>query len=275
MKATKSIALFFLLFNLTLNVYAQSGVTANDTLRSVHLRIVDIKTQEPIGLAHVINLTQHKGGISDLLGYINLSIAFGDSLTVSAIGYNTKEIVNWGQFKPDTIFNSVQLTPRLYEIEEVKISRFSTYERFLREVVNLKLPKTSEQELEDRLHKYLFGIIKGVDIKSLPNGLSGASFGKDWYTKQKEKLAELIEKERERRIIDQKYNPGLIQELTGLNGDELYKFMGQIDIENDFIKKASDYEIREKVLKEFENYKRKKDLNNDKSKDNGTLPSDF
>lgn len=275
MKATKSIALFFLLFNLTLNVYAQSGITINDTLRIVHLRIVDIKTQEPIGLAHVINLTQHKGGISDLLGYINLSIAFGDSLAISAIGYNTKEVINWGQFKPDTIFYSIQLTPRLYEIEEVKISRFSTYERFLREVVNLKLTKTNQQELEDRLHKYLFGIIKGLDIKSLPNGSSGASFGKDWYARQNEKLAELIEKERERRIIDQKYNPGLIQELTGLNGEDLYQFMGQIDIENDFIKKSSDYEIREKILNEFETYKHKKGLNNDKSKDNGTPPSNF
>lgn len=245
---------------------AQTSLKLNDTLRNVNFRIVDSQTQEPVGLAHVINLTRNSGVISDLLGYLNLPIGIGDSIVITAIGYNSKEILSWGQFKSDTIFYPIPLVPKVYEIKEVKISRFSTYDKFLKEFANLKLPKSKQDEQLIRLQRYFDNIIRGMDLQNLPGPTSGAAFGRDWYSKQNEKLAELIDKERERRKIDQKYNPGLIQKLTGLIGDELYEFMGQISIENDFILKSSDYEIREKILKELENFKRKKEQKNEKSK---------
>lgn len=245
---------------------AQTLFKLDDTLRNVNFRIVDSQTQEPVGLAHVINLTQSKGVISDLLGYLDLPVGIGDSIIITAIGYNSKEILSWGQFKSDTMFYAIALVPKVYEIKEVKISRFSTYDKFLREFANLKLPTNKEEQRLIRLQRYFLGIVRGMDLQNLPGVTSGASFGKDWYARQNEKLAELIEKERERRIIDQKYNPGLVQKLTGLKGDELYEFMGQISPESDFILKSSDYEIREKILKEFEAFKRKKELKNDKSK---------
>ncbi len=245
---------------------AQTILTFKDTSLNINFRVVDSQTQDPIGLAHIINLTRNVGVISDLLGYLNLPVGFGDSIVITAIGYNSKEIFSWGQFKSDTMFYSITLAPKIYEIKEVKISRFSTYEKFLKEFASLKLPKNKEEEQLLRLQGYFMRIVRGMDLQNLPGVTSGASFGKDWYARQNEKLAELIEKERERRIIDQKYNPGLVQKLTGLKGDELYEFMGQISPENDFILNSSDYEIREKILKEFENFKRKKALKNDKSK---------
>lgn len=245
---------------------AQTILTFKDTALSINFRVVDSQTQEPVGLAHIINLTRNVGVISDLLGYLNIPIGIGDSIVVTAIGYNSKEILSWGQFKSDTMFYSIHLVPKIYEIKEVKISRFSTYEKFLREFANLKLPKSKEDEQLVRLQRYFLGVVRGMDLKSLPGATSGATFGRDWYSKQNEKLAELIVKEKERRVIEQKFNPGLIQTLTGLKGDELYEFMGQLSLENDFVLKSSDYEIREKILKEFENFKRKKELKNDKSK---------
>lgn len=247
--------------------FAQSEFKIDDTLRTVNFRIVDANSNDPVGLAHIINITHHYGVISDMLGYASVPIAVGDSVRITAIGYNTKALLSWGQYKSDTLFYQISLIPKVYEIKEVKISRFSTYERFLREVVNLKLPKNKEQELLERVEGYFFRVVKGMDLKNLPNPTAGIGFGEDWYHKQNKKLAELLEREKERRIIDRKYNPGLVQEITGLSGDELYKFIGLLSLDNAYVIKSSDYEIREKILKEFENYKRHKELKTEKNKE--------
>lgn len=265
MKTLRGILLVLMIL-LAGKLSAQTILTFKDTSLNINFRVVDSQTQDPIGLAHIINLTRNVGVISDLLGYLNLPVGFGDSIVITAIGYNSKEILSWGQFKSDTMFYTITLAPKIYEIKEVKISRFSTYEKFLKEFASLKLPKNKEEEQLLRLQGYFMRIVRGMDLQNLPGVTSGASFGRDWYSKQNEKLAELIDKERERRIIDQKYNPGLIQKLTDLKGDELYKFMGQIGIENEFILKSSDYEIRERILKEYENFKTKKKLEVEKSK---------
>lgn len=256
MKPNRIITLTVIALSLLGKTYAQTEFRINDTIQNINFRIIDAQTQDPVGLAHVINITKRVGVISDLLGYLNIPVYFGDSIRISAIGYNNKELLNWGQYKSDTIFYSIKLIPTIYEIKEVKISRFSTYERFLREVINLKIPKNKEELQLDRLHGYFFRIINGMDLKNLPNTTSGISFGKDWYVKQNEKLAEMLEKERDRRIIDRKYNPGIVQNLTGLTGDELYKFIATLGFDDVFIIKSSDYEIREEITKRFKNYKK-------------------
>jgi len=203
--------------------------------------------------------------ISDLLGYLNIPIAIGDSLRVTAIGYKNKEFFSWGQYKSDTLFYGIELTPMVYEIKEVKVTRFSTYERFLREVVNLKIPKNKEDEQLERLQGYFYRVVKELDLKNLPGITAGIGFGEDWYHKQNKKLEELLEKEKDRRIIDRKFNPGLVTTLTGLSGEELYKFMATLDFDNDFILKSSDYEIQEKVLDAFKKYSEQKEKPNTKT----------
>lgn len=266
MKSFKIIPIALLTLCLTNSIHAQSNFKIDDTLRNVTFRIIDINTKEPIGLAHIINISNRLGIISDLMGYLSIPIAFGDSLRISAIGYNTKEIFNWGQYKPDTLFYNIQLVPKVYEIKEVKISRFSTYEKFLREVVNLKLKKNKEEEQLERLEGYFLRIVKGIDLKNLPNPTSGIAFGEDWYHKQNKKLGNLIDKELDRRTIDKKYNTGIVQELTGLSGDELYKFIGELGFEDKYLLQASDYEIREKILEKFKQYKEQKESKNKTNK---------
>jgi hypothetical protein len=57
-----------------------------------------------------------------------------------------------------------------------------------------------------------------------------------------------------------KYNTGIVQELTGLSGDELYKFIGELGFEDKYLLQASDYEIREKSLKNSSSIRNKRNL---------------
>lgn len=228
-----------------------------DSLRVINFRLTDQNTREPIGLAHIVNLTQKKGCISDLLGYFSIPFRLGDSLSITAVGYHPKKILNWGQFSKDSLFYELTLVPKVYQIEEVKISRFTTYERFLREFASLKLGKKKEIEQEEKIQLYFLGVTKGLNLRNLPGATSGITFGKDWYRRQNEKVADAIEKERLKRIADRKFNPGIVSELTGLTGNKLQEFMEYLKFEQDYVLRSTDYEIRERILEQFQEYQKR------------------
>jgi len=234
--------------------FSQEKLLPFDTLSIVHFRVINAKTGEPVEKAYMLNLNYNWGTISDLLGYSYLPIRFGDKLKISAIGYYTEEVVCVGQFKADSAFYEIRLKPRVYELNEVKITKFSTYDRFLRGVINLNIPKTKEEKQVEVIEKYLFGVVKGMDLKSTPTMASGIAFGKDWYAKQNEKLVEQLEKEKTRRVIEEKFNPGLVHELTGLRDKELYEFIGYLDFSDEFLLQATDYEIHQKIMEKFTNF---------------------
>lgn len=240
--------------------FSQFDFNVDDSLRVINFRVIDSNSKEPVGLAHVVNMNKHVGVISDMLGYFAVPFAVGDSLKITAIGYNSLEIFCWEQYKTDTLFYTITLSPKVYEIKEVKIFRFSTYDKFLSEVTNLKLPITKEEEQLIGLQKYLHRVVKGEDLKRLPQPVSGITFGKDWYVRQNEKLAKLMDKEKDRRAIDRKYNPGLVQKLTGLQSDELYKFFTFLNFDDKFILTSSDYEIREKILAKYKDFMNQKTI---------------
>jgi len=235
---------------------AQVFIPLPDSLRIVNFRVTDHFTREPVGLAHVLNITKKKGCIADLLGYFSIPFSVGDSLSITAIGYHTKHVLNWGQFSKDTLFYELTLTPKVYQIDEVKISRFSTYDRFLREFASLKLTKTKEDVQNEFIQLYFMRITKDLNLLTLPPPTMGLTFGKDWYQKQNEKLTEAINRDRKKRIADRKFNAGIVSNLTGLTGIQLQKFIEFLKFDEEYILNSTDYEIREQILARFKEFKK-------------------
>jgi len=235
---------------------AQVFIPLPDSLRIVNFRVTDHFTREPVGLAHVLNITKKKGCIADLLGYFSIPFSVGDSLSITAIGYHTKHVLNWGQFSKDTLFYELTLTPKVYQIDEVKISRFSTYDRFLREFASLKLTKTKEDVQNEFIQLYFMRITKDLNLLTLPPPTMGLTFGKDWYQKQHEKLTEAINRDRKKRIADRKFNAGIVSNLTGLTGIQLQKFIEFLKFDEEYILNSTDYEIREQILARFKEFKK-------------------
>ncbi len=235
---------------------AQVFIPLPDSLRIVNFRVTDHFTREPVGLAHVLNITKKKGCIADLLGYFSIPFSVGDSLSITAIGYHTKHVLNWGQFSKDTLFYELTLTPKVYQIDEVKISRFSTYDRFLREFASLKLTKTKEDVQNEFIQLYFMRITKDLNLLTLPPPTMGLTFGKDWYQKQNEKLTEAINRDRKKRIADRKFNAGIVSNLTGLTGIQLQEFIEFLKFDEEYILNSTDYEIREQILARFKEFKK-------------------
>lgn len=212
--------------------------------KNINFRVLNSSTGEPVMLAHVLNLKRRVGVVSDMLGGFSIPVAFGDSLLITAIGYENRSVLCFGQFSADSLANFIALTPKTYKIEEVKVARFTTYERFIKSVVNLKLPKTEQELLTERISRYMKTIERRTGIANLPNATSGLAFGEDWFVKQKKKVDVAQKKERNRDLIYDKFSPGIVEMISGFKGDSLLKFIAYLDFKDDFLLRVTEYEIR-------------------------------
>ena len=236
-----------------------------DTLRTVHFQLVNASNGSPIALGHVVNTGIRKGVVADMLGYFEMPVAAGDTLVISALGFHQMRIPSWGQFSPDSLYYPIRLTPKSYEIREVKITRFGSYQRFIKEVASMDIPKSENEELQEKLNEYVKKVIDRMELVNTPPATGGFVFGEDWYSKQMKKIEEKRVEEQRWDIISRKFSAGIVNELTGLEGVEAIKFMEFCGFTEGFLLIASEYEVKQRVLDIFEEYKQHKQLNHDRS----------
>lgn len=230
----------------------------------VSFRVVNSISGKPVELAHAINRTQRGAAISDMLGYFKIPISVGDTLSITSLGYFNQVLLNWGQYGKDSIYYTIRLKPRSYELKELTVSWFSTYEKFLKGFLQLQLPFTKEERDIIRINEYFSQSIKKLDLMNLPHASSGAMFGKDWLAKQNDLLKEKLEKERKRRTIERKFSAGIIEALTGLKGNDVFWFMEYCAFTDEFLLKSSDYDIRVRIMEKFKIYSQDKTVKDKK-----------
>lgn len=252
----------FILITL-LKTFSALGNNPNDKIPIIHFQITDASNGKPISLAHVLNTGAQKGVIADMLGYFKMPISIGDTLIITALSYYQMRIPSWGQFSSDSLFYPIRLTPRSYEIREVRISRFGSYQRFIREATMMDLPKSEQEILQERLQEYFRNQITQLKLISAPSEGGGVVFGKDWIAIQKEKIEAKRIEEQKWDLILRKFSAGIVEELTGLEGIEAIRFMEFCNFTEGYLLLSSDYEVRKSILDKFEAYKTKS-LTNDK-----------
>ncbi|NOU16523.1 MAG: hypothetical protein HOO91_03060 [Bacteroidales bacterium] len=225
-----------------------------DSVKVVNFRVINASSGVSVELAHVINKTRREVAIADKLGYFKIPILTGDTLSITSLGYFSQIILDWGQFGCDSTFYTIEMKPRSYQLKEVKVSWFSNYDKFLKGVSELQIPLTKEEVALGKITEYFDRAIRKLNLIDLPSAASGAAFGKDWLAKQNEKLDEKLEKERKRRAIERKYSAGIVSALTGLTGNEVHWFMEYCAFTEEYLLKASDYDIRTDVLNKYKIY---------------------
>lgn len=245
-------------------ICAYSYAMSQDSTRYVSFKVINDVSGYPVELAHIINQSKKEVAISDLLGYFRIPFSFGDSMSITSLGFLKKELLHLGQYNNDSTFYTIRLTPRSYEIKELQFKWFANYESFLKGFLELKLPVTKEDKDIERVREYFSRIIVNLDLKNLPSGGSGATFGADWLAKQNKDLEERLEKERKQRLIARKFSPGIVEALTGLTGNEVFWFMEYCAFTDTYILSSSDYEIRLRIQDKFRIYNQDKNLKKNK-----------
>jgi len=225
-----------------------------DTLPYIHFQLVDATNSRPVSLGHIVNTSQRKGVIADMLGYFKMPISIGDTLIISAIGFHKMAIPSWGQFSADSLYYPIRLTPKSYEIKEIRITRFGSYQRFIKEAATMDLPISEQEKLQERLEDYLQKSIKSMKLINAPPATGGFVFGEDWFSKQNKKILAKEAESKKWTLIFKKFSAETVTQLTKLQGAEAIKFMEFCDLTEGYLLTASDYEVRKKILDKFEEY---------------------
>lgn len=213
----------------------------------------------PITGVHIVNTTQNKMAISDENGFFTLSVSKGDTLVASNINFNSKQFV---VKSPEYL--KIRLNPAVIQLDEVRVSNLpETESEFRRKLVDMgeveddtfvpfgmkpnkpkgKIPKNYDPAYNNSL-KYAI---------SQPISFLVKKINKEY--KNKVKYYQTVANRGNKITNDKKYNPEIVKELTGLEGDDLTNFIHFLDIDPAFVKRSSEYEIAAHILERFELYK--------------------
>jgi hypothetical protein len=258
-KPLPKILIHFCLTIFSLPLYPQT-ITA-ETSPPLKGIIVNEHTFEYIPLVHIYNERTRRTTVTDTSGYFAVTVNKGDTLVFSSIGFFLKAVsITDSMLMEKSVF--IELIPRKYEIPEARVYALGTYEQFKQKVLALKLPETQT----DKLRKSLYDVSRqvGAEVKyqqDMDKLARGVLYSVPILTREEIemiKLKKIKEKERIRNIIYEKFNPDIVGELTGLEGDELIKFMVFCNFNEKYLLETNQYYILEKVLEKYEEFKRLK-----------------
>jgi hypothetical protein len=242
----------FFIFSITSLVSAQ-GIMGRVTSSEDSLAIEGV---------HIVNVTANNMAISDQNGKFNLIAEIGDTLIVSNINFNTKLfIVN------NTEYLKIGLNPATIQLDEVRVSNLpETESEFKKKLVNMGM--------QDDNTFVPYGMKANKPQGKIPKNYDPSYTGSLGYAinkpfsfivkklskshKSKLKYYQIVANQGNTIGNNKKYNPVIVEELTGLKGDELINFIEFLDLDPAFVKRSSDYEIAERILSEFDHYKSQK-----------------
>ncbi|MFC2114953.1 hypothetical protein ACFLTU_00660 [Bacteroidota bacterium] len=213
-------------------------------------RVLDSISRQPVVFTHIINISKKRATISDTLGYFFIRVSLFDTLQLTAIGFAPLQIIINDSHRqqeklPDILIRSVR-----YSILGVMINPLGSYESFKQKMIGLELPP-SGFEINPSL---ISDIEKGTDTLDMIQTLSFSPVTAlyNWLSKEgrsRRRYLNLIEQEQFEKDIAYKYNPAIIEEITGYSGFDLYRFMDFCSFNKKFLLEADIYEIQDAVLK--------------------------
>jgi len=222
-------------------------------------RVMDADSAVVIPRCHIVNKTQNMGTVSDEFGVFTVTANVGDSIWFSSIGYARLTIaVHDSMYSNDRV---IRLQPVVYTLSEVEIGLLSTYDRFKRDALNRQAQEAIKlAPLINQYDVYVTPLPNqgGINIP-LGNLSSPITFLYNlWSTegKQLQYYLSVINGTADFIIIGEKFNGFIVRELTGLENDELVKFMSFCKFTKEYLLLASEMDIRRAVMSKYREYVR-------------------
>ena len=222
-------------------------------------KVMDADTAVMLPNCHIINKTQNLGTTSDQYGGFTVTANVGDSIVFSFVGYERLTIA-----VHDTMYSNnciVKLIPTAYELSEVRIGRFSTYEQFKREFLSMEAqeairlaPLMNQNSIYVPRLPNQGGINVPMGNLSHPVSLLYDLWSKEG--KQKRYYQSVVKGTANHIIIGNKFNGHIVKKLTGLENDELVKFMSFCRFTNEYLLVASEVEIQNAIMRKYGEYMR-------------------
>ena len=223
-------------------------------------KIIDDSLGYALPFVHVWNESTRMGTISNDSGEFNISIRDQDTIVFSALGYTSSVIV-----VSPSMNQLVRLKPKIYEIDEVVVRRFRSYESFIYEVVHHELPETKTTELREYVQVMSTAAALEADReRAVEDKLETGRFG--FITplgkgiNREKAFKEKIDAQKKReRVIHAKFNRVLVGDITQLEGDELTEFIAFCNFSEDYLNETDLYTIIEDLYAKLDDYQNMRD----------------
>ncbi|MBR06296.1 MAG: hypothetical protein CMP48_01300 [Rickettsiales bacterium] len=223
----------------------------------VHGELLDSLTNEPVQFAHVTNLGNNLGTLTNAEGQFRIPATIGDTIHFSIVGYQQLGwIIKEGWFDHKV---TLKLPKDTVLLDEVLISSMPTEERFKQNILNYQpndssfwyhgvappKPYDSSPMTEKEVNNPLFAIMQPADFLY-------EKFSKQ--AKEKRKYHQLIQRESITLRVNKKFTRDFVQNVTGLEGDQLTSFIFFCDYSLDYLDRTPLYMIQEDLLAKLDEF---------------------
>jgi hypothetical protein len=249
--------ILFVLFIIgSINVYSQQG--------SIKGKVIDSGTGKAVEYAYILNYSLHKSIYSNTNGEFYLNARQGDTLVMYGVGYYYLKIIVDDKMLGTQYVTAFELRQQAYELSEARIIGMGTYDDFRQQFLALNQPKTKT----DILSEYIAEVSRTAAVEAYEKAkaeqrLNGITFVSvpilTPEEKERIKLAGIINKEKVRDQIYQKYNPVVVKKITGLSDDdEIIEFMVYCNFPDNYLLGVTEYDLMTRITLKYEMFKRKK-----------------
>jgi hypothetical protein len=240
---------------------------AQEQKRTVKIsgQVTAVRDTLGISYAHILDLSHPYGTISDANGNFTFSCYRGDTLQISAIGYETYLFAT-NTLDPDKSASKVRirLMSKIYLLPSVTVLPFRTREGMRRYFMNMKLPSKDKSNYElSKLH-----INRKDEIGAVPqSGLTlpgPATILWDLFSreaKNRRKLEKFIAQDNINQQISKRYNPEVVALIIGRDDPNLIKdFMQYCQVSLGFLATVNDYDLYLYIKNRWISYSKERNI---------------
>ena len=234
-------------------IYSQQNkLSESNKVYNLNGKVVDSKNK-PIVFAHVINKLRGQATTTDSTGYFIIPVVHKDSIRISAIGFYTKYLSIDDKYTRDTLTHTIEMTEKTYDIATVNIYELR-WQVFKAEFME---EKVEEDKTAARISNWMANLLPAGELRMIYQSTMAPGFAINWKTKADKSRKKVASMEKKYQIIAPKYNDKMITEITGLKGNDIYKFVEFCRFPEEFLIQATEYEIMEKILERWNEYQKK------------------
>jgi len=236
-----------ILFSLVPSAYGQIGTI------ELSGQVLSRETFKPLPLINVINLRDRTGTVTNKEGKFKLRVRTSDTVILSSVDH-IRDTLTFDHLSSKQHFVQILLTPKVYVLREVEVGELGNYDKLKNQILEWERNKkrTARAFIEEPEPIRTEAPEKIPATWSSPFDMLYETFGK--RPQQLRKLAELERRDAYEAAVQYRFTPYVVNSLTGLEGDELVKFMQRCRFSYEFIFTSSDYEFYMAILDYYKAY---------------------
>lgn len=228
--------------------------------------IQDQKSKLPISFANIYIPEKKMGTASNLYGEFKFELSLIDSILVSAIGYESRLIYLRDSVYSESLDLKIELEPKTYDLAEVVIRPFPTYEQLKREILNYKMTpeEINEKALAEAFRKNLAMLSRNTKPTDYMDDRGGINLGSPVTAiyklfsrdaKNERKYNKLLIADRIKLKVGERLNFEVVSKLTGLKEEkEVADFLEYCNIPDTFVLASTDIQLYNRIMECFREY---------------------